>query len=86
MTDTVHDVMALAALLDAAARLEVAAPGRMHDAFDGFLTALSPVVGKTRAELDALSTPELHALMQRAAMGDGYADALDVAREAWNGD
>ena len=86
MTDTVHDVMAMARLVDAAAQLSWSRPGCLSGSFDAFLAALANASGKTRAELDGMSSRELHALMERLCMGDGYADALDVAREAWNGD
>jgi len=79
----VRRVMELAALLDSAARLTQAEPGDLAPAFDAFLDRLSAASGKTRAELDGMDTADVWALLERVAHGDAYADALDVAREAW---
>jgi len=87
MTDTASEVMALARLLDAAARLDwsMRRPGMMGAAFDTFLACLSDASGVPRAELDRMSADEVRRVMDRVAFGDGYADMLDVAANAWEG-
>lgn len=80
---TVAQILALARLLQAAAKLDVSIPETAGDDFDAYLDALADVTGKDRAEIDAMSAGELRALMDRAVFGDVFADASDVARAAW---
>jgi len=79
----VRRVMELAALLDAAARLQVAEAGDLVDAFGAFLDRLSAVSGVSRADLDDMDLGGIDALMARITYGDAYVDAVDVAGEAW---